>query len=285
MTRAAYTNRHGTKMTVADDDVAQPVAPQKPARVKPVRRRRRWNMPKIRLSKRVIVALASIIAVLALIGIVTSDSVKREYERQEAAMKRAVGDAGKLSPSQDASASSVGQSLIDILKRTPSDCKVSGIAIESWYGPARTARQNCEQTAKDYRALQVILGDFIEISQYLESVKAAMGPALDTKDEGYAIIGDYMTAWKQAKDGLGTISVPDNLKADHTKLVGNIDHVAMLWQQLSDASVAQNTVNFKTAEADLKKAYDDFRTSFDGVKTKVTVTQSEILRLQTALQD
>ena len=273
-----YTNRRGKRVRVEDDAVTA-VAPTVAS--KPARKRRPVTLPripKVRLSRQVIVTLVISLGVLLLAILITADSVKRDYERQTAAMKRTITDRSKQSSSNQSSAlTSITQLKSALTARA--ECKVSGVDVVSWYGPAKTAREACQSTADAYTKLQTSLGDMETIARYLDETSSALEPALIPTASGeFAIISDYRDAWRTAVVDLTAQTAPTVLKRQHETLTDKAKRVLDAWEALNTANNAHDTDAFRAAEKTLNERYSEFRTSSDALSVLAQSTQSSITR-------
>mgnify|MGYP006052529067 CR=1 FL=1 len=271
-----YTNRRGKRVRVDEDDV---VVTKQTSAPKPVKRTIKLpRLPKVRLSRRFGMTLTVMAGIVLLAGIVTADSIKRDYERQTAVMKRTVTDRSKQSSSNQSSAlTSITQLKSALTARA--DCKVSGVDVVSWYGPAKTARETCQSTADAYTKLQTSLGDMETIARYLEATNTALDPALIPTTSGeFAIISDYRDAWRTTVVDLTAQTAPTVLKRQHKTLIAKAQAVLEAWDALNTANNAHDTDAFRAAEKTLNERYSEFRTSSDALSVLAQSTQSSITR-------
>ena len=271
-----YTNRRGKRVRVDEDDV---VVTKQTSAPKPVKRTIKLpRLPKVRLSRRFGMTLTVMAGIVLLAGIVTADSIKRDYERQTAVMKRTITDRSKQSSSNQSSAlTSITQLKSALTARA--DCKVSGVDVVSWYGPAKTARETCQSTADAYTKLQTSLGDMETIARYLEATNTALDPALIPTTSGeFAIISDYRDAWRTTVVDLTAQTAPTVLKRQHETLTDKAKRVLDAWEALNTANNTHDAEAFRTAEKTLNERYSDFRTSSDALSVLAQSTQSSISR-------
>lgn len=271
-----YTNRRGKRVRVDEDDV---VVTKQTSAPKPVKRTIKLpRLPKVRLSRRFGMTLTVMAGIVLLAGIVTADSIKRDYERQTAVMKRTITDRSKQSSSNQSSAlTSITQLKSALTARA--DCKVSGVDVVSWYGPAKTARETCQSTADAYTKLQTSLGDMETIARYLEATNTALDPALIPTTSGeFAIISDYRDAWRTTVVDLTAQTAPTVLKRQHKTLIAKAQAVLEAWDALNTANNAHDTDAFRAAEKTLNERYSEFRTSSDALSVLAQSTQSSITR-------
>ena len=271
-----YTNRRGKRVRVDEDDV---VVTKQTSAPKPVKRTIKLpRLPKVRLSRRFGMTLTVMAGIVLLAGIVTADSIKRDYERQTAVMKRTITDRSKQSSSNQSSAlTSITQLKSALTARA--DCKVSGVDVVSWYGPAKTARETCQSTADAYTKLQTSLGDMETIARYLEATNTALDPALIPTTSGeFAIISDYRDAWRTTAADLTAQTAPTVLKRQHKTLIAKAQAVLEAWDALNTANNAHDTDAFRAAEKTLNERYSEFRTSSDALSVLAQSTQSSITR-------
>lgn len=271
-----YTNRRGKRVRVDEDDV---VVTKQTSAPKPVKRTiKLLRLPKVRLSRRFGMTLTVMAGIVLLAGIVTADSIKRDYERQTAVMKRTVTDRSKQSSSNQSSAlTSITQLKSALTARA--DCKVSGVDVVSWYGPAKTARETCQSKADAYTKLQTSLGDMETIARYLDETSSALEPALIPTASGeFAIISDYRDAWRTAVVDLTAQTAPTVLKRQHETLIAKAQAVLGAWDALNTANNAHDTDAFRAAEKTLNERYSEFRTSSDALSVLAQSTQSSITR-------
>jgi hypothetical protein len=273
-----FTNRHGKKVRVSDNEVAveassAPVIATKPAKTKS---KRSFRVPKIRISKRTAIILVLVLAVGAVATIVMADGVKRDYEQQTALMKRTVTERSKQANSTDSSAETVIKTLASSLNAS-TECKVQGIDVVSWYGPAKEAREECQSTAVVYKQLQVSVDDMRALAVYMADMESALQPALASPTSGeFAIIGDYSEAWVVAHDALVALDPPEQIKSDHEQLVVKAAAIRDSWKALSDANAARDREAFTAAEKSLNDRYAEFRTVADGLNASIMTTQKSI---------
>ena len=283
-----YTNRHGKKVRVNDDAVAVEVSPSTkitPTTAQPPKTKKSIRMPKIRLSKRgaVIISLVMVLSVVSLF--VMADSVKRDYEQQAALMKRTVTERSQQSNSSDSSAETVIKTLASSLNAS-SECKVQGLDVVSWYGPAKQAREDCQSTAADYKRLQVAIDDMRSFAVYMGAMDSALQPALAAPSSGeFAIIGDYSEAWTLAHDALSKLVPPQNIKAEHTQITDKIAGIRDSWKALADANGSRDREAFTAAEKSLTDRYAEFRSVADGLNATIMNTQKSIDRSVATLSE
>lgn len=281
-----YVNRHGKKtdveealagLSATEQRASQPMkhTSRVPKTVKPPRRK----LPRIRLSRNAWLMIGALVIIGAIAALVTADSVKRDYERQSAAMRRSISDAGKISPSEQASASTVAGTLLAALS-APTDCRVTGLDVISWYGPAKTARQDCQATSERYGRLKKAVSDMKVTSGYIEEVSALLSTplALPTDDQ-FAIIAEYDDAWIKAYDSVSRLTPPSAVKDAHLLLVDRVGAIKTSWSKLHDANDKQDMTAFKSAETELTKSYETFRLSSSDLssllhKLQTTITQA-----------
>jgi hypothetical protein len=271
-----YTNRRGKRVRVDEDDV---VVTKQTSALKPVKRTIKLpRLPKVSLSRRFGMTLTVMAGIVLLAGIVTADSIKRDYERQTAVMKRTITDRSKQSSSNQSSAlTSITQLKSALTARA--DCKVSGVDVVSWYGPAKTARETCQSKADAYTKLQTSLGDMETIARYLDETSSALEPALIPTASGeFAIISDYRDAWRTAVVDLTAQTAPTVLKRQHETLIAKAQAVLGAWDALNTANNAHDTDAFRAAEKTLNERYSEFRTSSDALSVLAQSTQSSITR-------
>ncbi|MEO5691118.1 MAG: hypothetical protein ABIQ64_02945 [Candidatus Saccharimonadales bacterium] len=300
-----YTNRHGKKMRVKDEVVekiplgakkAQPksvTTPQPSNTTKPIvvskpkfqeqPATRRWSPRMTSLGKKAALILVGIIAIMLLIGLVTADSTKRDYERQTTTMKRSIFERSKQTSSADTLTKDVVSSLRSSLS-APTDCRVQGIDVASWYGPAKRARVDCQNTAATYKKLQLSLDDMKALAQYIDSVDGALGTALAAQTSGeFAAIGEYRTAWDEGVTALEKITPPEMVRSTHAEIVAKSSAARDGWVALAEANNSRNAESFTAAEKTLSERYSDLRTVSSGLRTLVASTQASINRYITDL--
>ncbi len=284
-----YINRHGKKIRVNDDEVlaidtSTPVIPDADKvkrRILP--RLRVLNLPRPHLSRRTVIFGGIVILGVAVAVLVTADSVKRDYERQAAAMRRTVTDRSKQSLSAETSAANAIKSLRGALLASTS-CKVSGIDVVSWYGPAKVAREDCQKTADNYRKLQLALDDMSVMTAYLETMSSALSPSVTIPaEQGFAVISEYAQNWNASIGSLEQIKPPPALNRQHQTLLAKASTLREAWDALVSANNARTIEGFKAAEAKLTESYTDFRTAADGIVVIIQSTQSSINRYVTSL--
>lgn len=280
MSSEKFVNRHGRRMRVSADEqavaesqrpAAKPVKPPKTAKAWP-----RLHLPRIRLGKRTALVLAAVIAVCLAALLVTADGVKRDYERQTATMKRSVATRSQQAISSETSPEKAITNLRKSLS-APTTCNTNGLDIVSWYGPAKSARDDCRKTAATYHKLQTALDNMHAAAMYLHSVNSTLDKALASPaDGGYGIISDYADAWTQAADALGSVNPPDGLRAAHTTLRDKTTAVRDAWVALHETNTNQKADEFKAAEQVLTEQYNAFRGAFDSAQGAITSTQTTI---------
>ncbi|MFZ1812723.1 MAG: hypothetical protein WAU02_04405 [Candidatus Saccharimonadales bacterium] len=258
-----FTSRHGKYTAVVAEELqsSRPTspAPARSSQSKKPRPRRKFAVPQIKLSKRTWAIVASIVVIGGIAALLSADSVKRDYERQAAAMNRSIAEAGKQSPSDGASAVAVADTLLAALS-APTRCSVTGIDVISWYGPAKTARQDCQATAERYGRLRSAVSTLKSVALYTTSVDTALAPALASpRDGGYAIVSDYTAAWKKANEDIGALRPEASLQDAHASLATKVSAIRDAWQKLETASGKHDKAAFQSAETELGKAYEDLR--------------------------
>lgn len=273
-----FTNRHGKKIRVSDDAVAaETTAPAKKiSSASATGPKRTFRMPKIRLSKRLVIILGLVLIIGAVATLVMADRVKRDYEQQTALMKRTVTERSHQSNSSDLSPETVIKTLASSLNAS-SDCKVQGLDVVSWYGPAKQAREDCQSTSKVYRQLQVSVDDMRALSVYMAAMVGALQPALEAPSSGeFAIISDYSESWNKAYDTLVALNAPEKIRAEHAKVVEKTVGVRDSWQALSDANGSRDRDAFTSAEKSLNDRYAELRTVADGLNASILTIQKSI---------
>lgn len=284
-----FTNRHGKKVQVSDDEIIINPSTQLPIAQQNVMPqglpRKKRSLPKFKLSKRAWVTLLVLGVVVALAMLVTADSVKRDYESQTAAMKRTILERNKQSAGTETTPEKTIQNLRAALSAR-ADCKVQGIDVVSWYGPAKTARQDCQEAADRYKKLQLALDDMAVMATYISDMNEVLKTPLAGPSIGeYGIISEYAVSWEQAVDALKKLSPPEILSSQHQSLVAKAKTVSEAWNTLNEANNARNTEDFKKAEAALNDRYSELRTASDSFQTIITSTQTSINRYTTELSD
>ncbi len=297
-----YVNRHGKKIKVKDDVVEKtPVTSKKPLSAtktstprttqpvieKPVSspQTKRWTPRTSSLAKKALLVCAGLILLIVLVGLVTADSTKREYEQQTAAMKRSIFERSKQTSSTDTSTTAVIKSLRDSLS-AKTDCRVQGIDVASWYGPAKQARVDCQKTADTYKKLQLSLDDMQSLAQYVENLDTALGTALAVQASGeFAAIGEYNTAWNNAVTALEKLAPPEMAKQTHTEIITKSKAARDAWAALAEANGSRNAESFTAAEKTLNERYSDIRTASVTLRTLVSSTQASINRYILELSD
>lgn len=279
-----FTNRHGKKVQVSDDEIfvnhstQLPIAQQNPAPLAQGLPRKKRSLPKVKLSKRALVTLLVLSAVVALAMLVTADSIKRDYESQTAAMKRTIIDRNKQSTSSETTPEKTIKNLRSSLTAR-SDCKVQGIDVVSWYGPAKTARQDCQETADRYKKLQLALDDMTVMAAYISTMNDILKTPLSGPSTGeYGIISEYSASWSDAVAALKKLTPPEILSSQHQNLVTKASAVSDVWNTLNEANNSRNTDAFKKAEAALNDRYSELRTVSDSFQTIILSTQTSINR-------
>lgn len=277
-----FTNRHGKKVRVNDDTVSIPadsVTSQPPKVSYPKTQKRfRLKAPSFKPSKKIIAGLLIIIVVSGVAVVLTADSVKRDYERQTAAMTRSVIERSKQSFGDQTSGSQQIEALRNSLSAETS-CRVSGIDVVSWYGPAKSAREACQSTAENYKKLQSSLGDLNEVAKYLERIADTIKPALALPAEGqFAVIPEYVESWQTARDELNQLETSVMLERSHNTLTEKTEAVAASWRDLFAANSAQDKTAFDAAEARLMTSYDEYRSATSDITVLIDSIQSSVSR-------
>jgi hypothetical protein len=279
-----FTNRHGKKVNVNDDEVIVnpstrlPIAQQNPTTNVSKQPKVKRQLLSIRLTKRASVTLFVMIVVVAVAMLVTADSVKRDYESQTSAMKRSILDRGKQSTSTETAPEKTIKDLRASLNAR-ADCKVHSIDVVSWYGPAKVARQDCQTTADRYKKLQLALDDMSVMAQYTSKMTEILkGPLAAPTSGEYATISEYAESWQKASSSLGSLQAPEILAPQHQNLVVKVKAVSAAWDTLSAANGAKNTDDFKKAETALNDRYSELRTVSDSMQTIIMSTQTSINR-------
>lgn len=274
-----FTNRHGKKVQVNDDQVAEVSSkPSKQANVtKPhVSDRVRWKRLSGKTMKRLAIVFVALVLVGLVGGLLTADSVKRDYERQTAAMKRSVTERSKQSTSQATNTTETISSLKQSLSAN-SSCNVTGIDVVSWYGPAKSAREECQKTAESYQKLQLAIDDMSSLAGYISSVNEALSRALADPNNGeFAIITDYQAAWVEAVSSLEKVTPPESIRTTHNDLRAKAIMARDAWTKLASSNSSQNAEEFKTSEKQLNEAYAELRTTMDRLHTLIASTQASI---------
>ncbi len=280
-----FTSRRGKYTTVVAEELQRIDAATQPTTT-PARKRTVLNSHpkrkfpkikiKIKLSARAWRVIAFVVIIVILAAWLSADSVKRDYERQAATMSRSIADAGTQLPSDSASAVSVADRLLGALHAS-SDCRVSGIDVISWYGPAKTARQQCQATAERYARLKAAITRLKSIASYADTIRSALGPALALPaDGGYAIISDYAAAWKKACEDIDAIASDTVLRDLHASLRAKAHAVRDAWTVLDAANTARDKSAFQAAESALSSAYNEFRGVADQLHAHLQTEQSAI---------
>ncbi len=292
-----FTNRHGKKIRVKDgldekvsgnNKKAQriPAVSQKPAPAKKLVSQppAKPRSPRVTaLAKKAAFGFVALIVVLVLVGLVTADSTKREYERQTTTMKRSIFERSKQTSSTDTSTTTVVNSLRHSLS-AKTDCRVQGIDVASWYGPAKEARVDCQKTADTYKKLQLSLDDMKSLAQYVTSLDKALGAALSVQASGeFAVIGEYSTAWNDGVTALEKITPPEMARSAHAEIIAKSKAARDGWVALAEANGSRNAESFTAAETALNERYSDIRTASGGLRTLVASTQASINRYITEL--
>ncbi len=268
-----FVSRHGKRTPVITDDMTDPA--RKPQIKKP-HPRRKFIMP--RISRRAKMVVLGCLVVAAIAAVVSADSVKRDYERQAAAMNRSIADAGKTTPSDNATAVAVANGLLSSLA-APTHCRVSGIDVISWYGPAKSARQDCQATAERYNRLRTALTDMRDTSSYIEHIHVILQKPLSHPGEAqFAIINDVSADWTAAHEALMKLVPPAPLRAVHDSLVARVLTLKDRWARLDQANQKRDIAGFKAAEADLAKPYEDLRQTGDELTTVLQKQQTAIMQ-------
>lgn len=280
MSEDKFTNRHGHRVNVEKTDNAEvskkmlPTAGNTSQAAAQAHAKRRFL--RIRLSKKLVIPLLVVAGIGILAMFVTADSVKRDYERQTAAMRHTVAERGKQAMSSETAAASAATDLRHALSASTS-CKTTGPDVVSWYGPAKQAREECQTTAEHYKKLQNAVDDMTAVAGYLQSANGLLNNAIAApNDGGFAIIGDYADSWNQAVDGLQKLSPPESLKSSHQVLMQKSTAVRDAWNNVRDTYGAQKTDEFTASETKLSEAYADFRTSADPIHAVINSLQSSM---------
>ncbi len=242
------------------------------------------SFPKITVSRRAKLGMVIAIVLLAVVTLVTADSVKRDYERQTAAMRRSVTETSKtISPASITAAKTIDNLLSSLNASTT--CRVSGIDVVSWYGPAKQARVDCQNIAQRYTELRSSLSRMKEINTYLVDVTDALAPAVaQPADSQYAIAGDYVDSWAKALEKMRSVVVPKSLSSQHQTLLARVETVKKAWEAMQQALMSKDVDGFKQAETSLQTNYVELRKSADDIRTQLTTIQAEILSSVNALQ-
>ncbi len=294
-----YTNRHGKKMRVKDDiadktqispskTVATPDASQnKHAALSKKPAVQSTSVPRnprvTAFAKNAALIFAGLVVLLLLAGLVTADSTKREYERQTTAMKRSIVERSKQTSSTDTSTTDTVRSLRDSLS-AKTDCRVGGLDVASWYGPAKQAREDCQNTSDTYKKLQLSLDDMKALAVYVQKLDDALGTALAVQASGeFAVIGEYSTAWNDGVGALEKITPPEMARSAHQEILAKSKAARDSWVALAEANGSRNAENFTAAEKTLNERYSDIRTASGGLRTLVASTQASINRYITEL--
>lgn len=273
-----FTNRHGKKINVKDDEIKPVIIEDTAPTQTQANKRPQRSLPKVRISKKATFIFLLVIVGVLLAGLVTADGIKRDYERQTATMKRTIVERSEQSSSAETTPESAITSLRQSLNAT-SDCKVSGVDVVSWYGPAKDAREECQTIADSYKKLQLSLDDMITLSRYADQMTKALKPALVIPSGGqFAVIGEYAASWDVALTSLKDVAPPDMLRAHHAELITKTSAVKDAWGALQTANSMQNRDEFTEAEKQLNDQYTEFRSAANAMNTVVLSTQASITR-------
>ncbi len=275
-----FVNRHGKKVRVQQDEVVTPANTEQTPEQKsaPRVRRLRFSRPHFRVPKKLLLVLAVLLVGVLGVGLLTADSIKRDYESQTAAMRRSVTEQSKQSFSDETSPKDQLQQLKNALN-APSDCRVEGIDVVSWYGPAKQAREACQSTAETYKKLQTSLDDMHRIASYSEEYSRISSPALAAPVDGqFAVIPEYVDKWQQASDELAAVEPPQALQNAHDTIRAKTTKVLESWQQLQATNGSQDEEGFRQAETALATSYDEYRSATLDIQTLASSVQSSILR-------
>lgn len=272
-----FVSRRGKRTKVKGDDVVvtAPTSAQMPSAAHPPKPRKKRKL-RWKLSRRAGMAVSIVLLVAAVVSLVTADSVKRDYERQTAAMRRAISNAGKNIPSQNAGSVAVADTLLKLLSAS-SACRVNTIDIASWYGPARASRDDCRRTAERYQQLRTAVSSARDIGAYSDAVDRALAPALAPPSDGqYAIAGTYMEAWSTAVSQVRDLKPPEVLKPAHASLVPRVEAIAAAWTAMQQAITIHDASGFTTAEQALQQKYSDLRQSAAELSAVAATLQQRI---------
>ncbi|MGB3023515.1 MAG: hypothetical protein WBB39_01785 [Candidatus Saccharimonadales bacterium] len=277
-----FVNRRGKRTTVTDEHMVSAVTE---THVKPMPQRKKWRpskkistwlhrWPRMGLRSTVVAMVALLL--FGVIVLVSADSAKRRYESLSVAMKNSITAAGSSVPSTDKKASDVAGILLASLSASTA-CTVSGIDVVSWYGPAKTARDDCRQTAERYTRLRSELATMRSYAEYLERVYTIVAPALAQPADGaYAIAGDYVDAWTTSTDQLRTIVPPSQFMTTHTTFTQRSEELRDAWVALQAALTTRDATAFTSSESKLTKAYDNFRAAAGDIQT-ILQKQQELI--------
>lgn len=283
-----FTNRHGKKVQVSDDEVVvEKLPPVKTSNTDTYapRTTKKKRLPKVRLSKRAWVTVFVMLVLVSVALLVTADSVKRDYESQTAAMKRTIAERGKQSTSTETAPDKTIAALRASLNAR-ADCKVQGIDVVSWYGPAKDARQDCQETADRYKKLQLALDDMAAMATYTTEMNTILKVPLSAPGSGeFGIISEYAVTWEEALASLKNITPPEILSSQHAGLIAKVNAVSEAWNGLNAANNDRNATAFKTAETTLSDKYTELRTSADSMQTIIISTQTSINRYVSELSE
>ena len=280
-----FVSRRGKRTKVSQEEVVAPVATSEVQQESKRRRifsqsaTKRWR-PGLHLSPRVVIVGLIILLLLVVIVIVAADSVKRDYEHQAVVMRNSIAAVDKNILSGDQKSSDVTASLLTSLGAV-TDCKVAGLDVVSWYGPAKTARDDCLQTAARYQQLRGYVETMRSYALYLEQLDTILAPALAQPTDGqYAIASHYAEEWATAVDGLHGLTAPDMLSASHATLVARAEVLKSAWDKMQSSLVTRDNTGFKSAETERNKAYEDFRTIATDIQATISKLQESITSAQ-----
>ena len=267
MSKATYRNRHGRKVSIGDaiDDISKENTTLKPSpdpvKTSKVNKSLIRSKPKTGRSSalRRYWWLLPVLLILGLgFGLMMTDGVKRDYERQAAMMRRDVTDIHNVA-STDASGSAVAKEL-NVRLSSSSKCQVSTFSGASWYGPAKQALNDCKQVAEVYQNLKTNLEAIDTESQYAERVAELLRDPLKNPTDGtFASFGDYESRWHDANQQLGKLQPPATLDNTHKQLLEAVSRISNEWKKLSQANADQNKANFASAEESLTDKYQALR--------------------------
>lgn len=291
-----FVNRHGHRADMnridlsdisVENDGEVHTHTAEPQLTKPTRKHRSF---KLNLSKRTLLIVGIVIAVLLLLPIVAGEVIAASYRSGASAvtgkLNRLISD--KALPGQQKTpikSSIIGEMAAGVDSVRSSTC-AGGLFdnMAKLYPRAKSAYDDCIKKSGQLSSLSANLKKLESEDRYLESVLAATKTVTAPMTEPFAVIDGQQTNWVSARDAVKTLNPPNEWREQHQMLTKWVSAVADGWTALNAAQGAQDRPKFESAEKDLNAGYEGIRNTVDELLAGLHTAQNNVTTARKSLQ-
>lgn len=277
--KQTFTNRHGRRLAVTDNELRELDIEDKPKSSQT----RRSEAPQITLKKprrgfkKALVAGVVLLVVLAGALAAATEWDRHQYDQATASYRDQIDSTRQFLQASDTDTfmTSINEAK-NALRSDTESCEGWSTLLTTLNPRTADAREACEAARQKNLDIADRLAQLRLLGEYATRVDAILAAIPESNGE-FAVLVAQRDGWAKAEDELAAVEAPAQLAQQHASLSESVEALADNWQLIVAANADQSEGNFMAAEDALAEGYERLREQAQGIDQAFNEPQKALL--------